>query len=252
MSKKGIILAGGAGSRLQPVTFCIPKSLVPLYNKPTIYYSLTTLLKQKCDDILIICRSEFKHLFEMLLGDGRRFNVKISYAIQDEPRGLADAYIVASKFLKGQPSTMILGDNLFIGELPILSELAEQHNKHNCIIQVGVKDASQYGVYDPVGNIFIEKPTVCGYKYAIPGIYYMNSDSSEIASLLHPSKRGELEITDLLTTYLNNNDLHIATENNVVWFDTGTFEDLADASNYIRFLETKFNKRIGDPNYANI
>lgn len=252
MSKKGIILAGGAGSRLQPVTFCIPKSLVPLYNKPTIYYSLTTLLNQKCDDILIICRSEFKHLFEMLLGDGKRFNVNISYAIQDEPRGLADAYLVASKFLNGQPSTMILGDNLFVGALPILSELAEQHDKSNCIIQVSVKDASHYGVYNKFGNTFVEKPVVGDYKYAIPGIYYMDGNSSKNASTLTPSKRGELEITDLLQLYLNNDLLHIATEKNVIWFDTGTFEDLADASNYIRFLETKFGKKIGDPNYVNV
>lgn len=247
MSKKGIILAGGKATRLQPVTICIPKSLVPLYNKPTIYYSLTTLIQQKCDDILVICRSEFKPLFEMLLGNGEKFGVSISYAVQDEPKGLSDAYIVAESFLNNQPSTMILGDNLFIGNIPVLSDIADQYNKHCCIMQVNVKDVSQYGVYDVTSNKFIEKPKHSTYTHAIPGIYYMGGNASKYALLLTPSVRGELEITDLLQLYANNSDLYSVIDNDVVWFDTGTFEDLADASNYIRFLETKFNKQIGNP-----
>lgn len=247
MSKKGIILAGGKATRLQPVTLCIPKSLVPLYNKPTIYYSLTTLIQQKCDDILVICRSEFKSLFEMLLGDGEKFNVKISYAIQDTPKGLSDAYIVAESFLNNQPSTMILGDNLFIGNMPILSEIATKNNKHCCIMQVNVKDVSQYGVYDVKFNKFIEKPKHSTHTHAIPGIYYLDGNASTQAATLTPSSRGELEITDLLQLYADNNDLCSIVDNDVVWFDTGTFEDLADASNYIRFLETKFNKQVGNP-----
>lgn len=252
MSKKGIILAGGSGTRLYPVTMCIPKSLVPLYNKPTIYYSLTTLLEQKCDDILIICRSEFKSLFKMLFGNGSQFGIKISYAIQDEPRGIADAYIIANKFLNNQPSTMILGDNLFIGKMPILSEIAQTNNTNACIIQVNVKDSSQYGVYDDKSKTFIEKPKVGDYKYAIPGIYYFDGDVSKIASTLKPSKRNEVEITDLMQHYIKAENLHIITNDDIVWFDTGTFEDLADASNYIRFIETKFGKRIGDPTHVNL
>lgn len=249
ITKKGIILAGGTGSRLYDITKAIPKSLVPIYNKPTIYYSLTTLLEQHCNDILVICRSEYLHLFKNLLGDGKQFNINIEYAIQDVARGLADAYLIAKQFLNGQPSTMILGDNVFIGDLPILTGSIDVGC---CVMEVLVKDASQYGVYDDSINKLIEKPKQGNYTHAIPGIYYFDGTVSERAASLKPSKRGEIEITDLIQTYLDEQRLTVHSDNNVVWFDTGTFDELADASNYIRFMENKFGKRIGDPFNANM
>ena len=238
MSKKGIILAGGRGTRLYPITKCIPKSLVPIYDKPTIYYPLYTLIQQKCDDILIICCPEFKFLFQLLLGDGSQFGVQISYLTQDTPRGIADAFIIGEQFIDGNDVTLILGDNVFVGNLPILSET----NKQCAICTIEVKDASLYGVWDSDAKELYEKPTHKQYNRAIPGLYWFGSSVSEIAKQLTPSKRGELEITDLIRKY--DFDVYDC-DSSVIWFDTGNFEDLADASNYMRFMKNKFNKCIG-------
>ena len=247
MSKKGIILAGGRGTRLHPITKCIPKSLVPIYDKPTIYYPLTTLIKQKCDDILIICCPEYKFLFEQLLGDGSQFNVKLSYAVQDQPKGIADAFNIGKSFINGQDVTLILGDNIFIGDIPILSKIGVWCS----ICTIEVKDASQYGVYDSVTGELIEKPKHKKYTRAIPGLYWFDDHVCDFASELTPSARGELEITDLIRMYDDvglNFDVYDC-DSNVMWFDTGNFEDLADASNYIRFIKNKFGKDIGNPAY---
>ena len=249
MSKKGIILAGGRGTRLHPITKCVPKSLVPIYDKPTIYYPLTTLIQQKCDDILVICCPEYKFLFEQLLGDGSQFKIKISYLVQNEPKGIADAFIIGEKFINNQDVTLILGDNVFIGDIPILSE----NGRFCTICTIEVKDASQYGAWDEDVNMIYEKPTHKKYNRAIPGLYWFDECVSDYAKLLIPSKRGELEITDLIKMYDAKDKFFdvIACDNNVMWFDTGNFEDLADASNFIRFMKNKFGKNIGDP-YNNI
>lgn len=242
-SKKGIILAGGRGTRLYPITKCIPKSLVPIYDTPTIYFPLSTLIQQKCNDILVICCPEFKFLFQLLLGDGTQFGIKISYLVQDEPRGIADAFIIGEKFINNQDVTLILGDNVFVGNLPILS------TDSSCTIcTVAVKDASQYGVYDRDENTLYEKPTHKQYTRAIPGIYWFDNRVCEYAKLLKPSKRGELEITDLIKMYNTNEQKINVIECNssVIWFDTGNFEDLADASNYIRFMKNKFGIQLGN------
>ena len=244
MSKKGIILAGGRGTRLYPITKCIPKALVPLYDKPTIYYPLTTLIEQKCDDILVICCPEYKFLFEQLLGDGSQFNIKISYLVQNEPRGIADAFIIGEKFINGQDVTLILGDNVFIGDIPILSN----EGIFCSICTVEVKDASQYGVWDEEVEELYEKPTHKKYTRAIPGIYWFDNNVCKFAKQLTPSKRGELEITDLIKMYDKNEVFFdvINCSSDIMWFDTGNFEDLADASNYIRFMKNKFGKCIGE------
>ena len=243
ITKKGIILAGGRGTRLYPITKAIPKSLVPLYNKPTIFYSLSVLLKQKCNDILIICCPEYLNLFKNLLGNGDDLNIKIQYEIQTEARGIADAFIVGEKFLNGHSVTLILGDNIFIGDLPIL-----ENNNGAHIIEVPVKDAFKYGVYDKKNNKFIEKPEQnLNFNFAIPGIYWFDKNVCKYTKLLKPSNRNELEITDLCNIYLKNENLKITRIEDVKWFDTGNFEDLADASNYIRFIENKFGEIVGDP-----
>lgn len=245
MSNKGIILAGGRGTRLHPITKCIPKSLVPIYDNPTIYFPLSTLIQQGCDDILVICCPEYKFLFEQLLGDGSQFNVKISYLTQDKPRGIADAFIIGEEFIAGQDVTLILGDNVFVGNLPILSE----EGKYCTICTIEVKDASQYGVYDVETETLYEKPTHKKYDRAIPGIYWFDKHVCEFAKLLTPSKRGELEITDLIRMYDKHNIFFdvVDCDSSVIWFDTGNFEDLADASNYIRFMKNKFGKDLGNP-----
>lgn len=246
MSKKGIILAGGNATRLRPITLAIPKSLVPLYNKPTIYYSLTTLLQQGCDDILIICKPEYEFLFKNLLGTGSQFDIKISYKTQTIARGLADAFLIGAEFINNEPVTMILGDNIFIGNVPNLESFSSE-DIDAVILEIPVKDASQYGVYDYTTHRFIEKPKQGNYVYAIPGIYYFKQNACERASQLKPSGRGEIEITDLLQQYANENRCHAEPCRDVMWFDTGNFEDLADASNYIRFMENKLGIKVGDP-----
>ena len=245
MSKKGIILAGGRGTRLHPITKCIPKSLVPIYDKPTIYYPLTTLIKQGCDNILVICCPEYKFLFEQLLGDGSQFKIKISYLVQNEPRGIADAFIIGEKFIDNQDVTLILGDNVFIVDIPILSD----EGRFCTICTIEVKDASQYGVWDSEEERLYEKPTHKKYNRAIPGLYWFDENVCKYAKQLKPSNRGELEITDLIAMYDTADQFFDVVEcnSNVMWFDTGNFEDLADASNFIRFMKNKFDKKIGDP-----
>ena len=241
--KKGIILAAGKGTRLYPITKAIPKSLVPLYNKPTIFYSLSILLKQHCNDILIICCPEYINLFKNLLGDGNDLGIKIHYQTQLNANGIADAFIIGKEFINNQPVTLILGDNIFIGDLPILDENNGAH-----IIEVDVKDAYKYGVFDKKNNKLLEKPDRnLNFKTAIPGIYWFDSNVCKFVKTLKPSNRNELEITDLCNIYLKNKNLKISYIKNIKWFDTGNFEDLADASNYIRFIENKFGEIVGDP-----
>lgn len=238
---KGIILAGGAGTRLYPITKCIPKSLVPIYNKPTIYYPLSTLKKLGCHEILIICQEQYLKLFQNLLEDGSQFNLDIQYAIQNKPKGIAEAFIIAERFIKNDNVILCLGDNLFLmdDELLMLRNTLKNNDEFCGICEVGVNDSSKYGVYDKQLKLIIEKPTSKKYKYAIPGVYTFDNSVCEKAKSLTPSKRGELEITSLIDLYLQNNKMNCYTLNHTLWIDTGTHKDLLDANNLIKSIEER-------------
>ena len=248
---KGILLAGGSGSRLFPATQVVSKQLMPVYDKPMIYYPLSTLLLAGLREVLVISTPHDLHLFKKLLGTGEQWGMKLSYAVQNRPEGLAQALIIAEKFIDGSPSCLILGDNIFYGHG--LSELLQEsiELKNGALIfGYRVKDASDYGVveFDEKGNVLSleEKPNKPKSKYAIPGIYFFDQKAPSLAASLKPSARGELEITNLNQIYLKNKTLKVKIlSRGYAWLDTGTHENFLDASNFIQTIIERQGTQIG-------
>ena len=251
--RKGIILAGGSGKRLNPLTKCISKQLLPVYNKPLIYYPLTTLMLIGIKDILIIINPGEEKLFQKLLGNGEQFGINLSYEIQEKPEGIAQAFLIAENFLKGENSVLILGDNIFYGD-DLIEKLrkASNKNKSSTIFGYKVKDPERYGVIefskDNIVKSIEEKPTIPKSKFAVTGIYFYDNNVVNFAKTITKSNRGELEITDLNNIYIQKGKLK--TEifgRGSAWFDTGTHDSLLEASNFINTLEKRQSLKIGCP-----
>ena len=250
---KGIILAGGRGSRLFPLTITTSKQLLPVYNKPMIYYPLSLLMLAGIREVLIITMPEDRASFQKLLGDGAKWGIKFSYAEQSQPRGLADAFLVGSEFVGREPICLILGDNIFFGQgLPEQLETAAQRNQGALIFAYAVRDAQRYGVveFDEQGVALSieEKPARPRSNYAVPGLYFYDGSVVERARRLRPSPRGELEITDLNRSYLESGELNVQViGRGVAWLDAGTHESLLQASNFVQTIEERQGLMICSP-----
>ena len=253
MQRKGIILAGGSGTRLYPLTMAVSKHLLAIYDKPMIYYPLTILMQANISEILIITTPQDKHQYKNLLGDGSQWGVQLEYKTQVRPDGLAQAFILADKFLNGAPSAMILGDNIFFGHgLPEMLRNANKRTDKSTIFGYHVADPERYGVlgFDQNGIVktIIEKPDLPQSNYAVTGLYFLDGTAPKRAKNLKPSARGELEITSLLETYLKDGDLYVETMGNgYAWLDTGTHASLLDASNFVRTLVERQRLQVGSP-----
>jgi len=251
-NRKGIVLAGGTGTRLYPVTLGISKQLLPIYDKPMIYYSLSVLMLAGINEIAIITTPEDREQFQRLLQDGKQWGVNLTYIVQPSPEGLAQAYILTEEFLDSSPSAMILGDNLFFGHglTDMLSE-ASKSDFSGTVFGYQVNDPQNYGVigFDKRGQVtsLVEKPSLPESKYAITGLYFLDSEAPERARTIKPSARGELEITSLLETYLvdGNLDVKLLGRGNA-WLDTGTHSNLLDAGNFVRTIITRQGLQIGN------
>jgi glucose-1-phosphate thymidylyltransferase len=251
--RKGIILAGGTGTRLFPLTIGVSKQLLPVYDKPMIYYPLTVLMLAGINDILIITTPQDRDQFKRVLGDGSQWGVKLSYTVQPSPDGLAQAFILAEDFLNGAPSSLILGDNIFFGHgLPEVLASASARLSGATVFGYHVKDPEQYGVvgFDDSGkvNSIVEKPTNPSSNLAITGLYFMDSTAPTRAKKVRPSSRGELEITSLLESYLDDDDLAVEKMGRgYAWLDTGTHGSLLDAGNFVRTLTERQGLQVGSP-----
>ena len=243
MITKGIILAGGRGTRLYPMTSVVNKQLLSIYDKPMIYYPLATLMLSGIRDILIISTPEDIPNFKKVLGDGSRWGLEISYAVQEEPKGIAQAFVIGKDFIGQDQVCLVLGDNLFHGKLDFLRE-AIKYNEGGTIFGYKVNDPERYGIveFDTSGKVISieEKPKEPKSKYAIPGLYVFNSDVVHIASNVEPSERGELEITSVQNEYLKQNKLNAKViGRGITWLDTGTPESLLEASQFISVIEKR-------------
>lgn len=253
VNRKGIILAGGSGSRLFPSTKSISKQLVPIYDKPMIYYPLSTMMKAGIDEILIISTPNHISLFQNLLGDGSQFGINLFYEVQDHPGGLAQAFIIGESFIDSNPCCLILGDNIFLGAgLNELLISANNDTKNTTIFSYRVSNPTRFGVieFDKNNNILgiEEKPKKPRSNYVVTGIYFYDSNVSKLAKELSPSSRGELEITDLNLKYIERGNIRLKKmSSGFTWLDTGTPESMMEASNFIYTLEKRQGKKISCP-----
>lgn len=249
---KGIILAGGSGTRLYPITKGVSKQLVPLYDKPMIYYPLSTLMLAGIKEVLVISTPKDLPRFEELLGDGSDWGMRLEYAVQEEPRGLADAFIVGEEFIGEDKVALVLGDNIFHG-----TEMGHKLKQYTdidggLIFGSQVHDPERYGVveFDKDMNVLsiVEKPTHPKSKYAIPGLYFFDNKCVEYAKNVVPSERGEIEITEIQNAYLQEGTLKVALlDRGTAWLDTGTFETLHQAGEFVKVLESRQGIKVGCP-----
>ncbi len=251
--RKGIILAGGTGSRLFPMTQVVSKQLLPVYDKPMIYYPISTLMQAGIRDILLICRPADLSLFRALLQDGTQWGISLQYAEQTQPNGLAEALIIAEDFLDGGPSALILGDNLFYGDslTPLLTQICATGTGAG-VFAYHVSNPQDYGVisFDDSGRALSieEKPVQPQSKYAMPGLYFFDNQASGFAKQITPSGRGELEIVDLVNMYLSSGDLHVnILGRGTAWLDTGTPDAFAEATQFISAIEKRQGLKINCP-----
>ncbi|MBU2993996.1 glucose-1-phosphate thymidylyltransferase RfbA [Octadecabacter sp. 1_MG-2023] len=252
MTRKGIILAGGSGTRLYPVTIGVSKQLLPIYDKPMIYYPLSVLMLAGLREIAVITTPQDADQFRRTLGDGSQWGLSLTYIEQPAPEGLAQAYILAEDFLDGAPSAMVLGDNIFFGHgLPEMLAGADAQTSGGTVFGYRVSDPERYGVVDFEGDrvkAIIEKPTIPPSDYAVTGLYFLDETAPERARAVEPSTRGELEITTLLEMYLADDALRVEKMGRgYAWLDTGTHASLLDAGNFVRTLQERQGLQTGSP-----
>jgi glucose-1-phosphate thymidylyltransferase len=253
MSRKGLLLAGGTGSRLYPATLAVSKQLLPVYDKPMVYYPLATLMQAGIRDVLLIATPVDLPRFQALFGDGSRWGLSLHYAAQARPDGLAQAFVIGRDFIAGEPSTLILGDNLFHGhELQRSLQQAAQQNEGATVFAYHVTEPQRYGVleFGTDGRVLgiEEKPTQPKSRYAVTGLYFYDTQVCDIAAGLRPSARGEYEITDINAEYLRQDQLRVLRlGTGAAWLDTGSHDDLLDASQFIATLEKRQGLKVGCP-----
>lgn len=249
---KGIILAGGSGTRLHPITIGISKQLIPIYDKPMVYYPLSTLMQAGIKDILIITTPHDQDQFKRLLGDGSNWGINLSYAVQPSPEGLAQAFIIGEEFIGNDKVALVLGDNIFHGAELDESLKSCTDPEGGIVFAYQVSDPERYGVVEFDDNMqaisIEEKPSQPKSNYAVVGLYFYDNDVVEIAKNIKPSERGEIEITSVNEEYLNRGKLKVTTlDDGDVWLDTGTIDSLSDATDYVRVIQKRTGQIIGSP-----
>jgi glucose-1-phosphate thymidylyltransferase len=253
MNRKGIILAGGTGSRLWPITLGVSKQLLPIHDKPMIYYPLSVLMLGGMREIAIITTPEDQNQFQRLLGDGAQWGLTLTYIVQPSPDGLAQAYLLARDFLGGAPSVLVLGDNIFFGHgLPEMLAQADAKSTGGTVFGYRVSDPERYGVvdFDTNGQVraLLEKPSIPPSNYAVTGLYFLDGRAPDFAAQVKPSARGEIEIVDLLEFYRAEGSLDVQLMGRgFAWLDTGTHSSLLDAGNFVRTLENRQGMQVGCP-----